>query len=301
MFTFDSSGELDFTNKEIEKSFYELEFTTDEVKLRTIQELAKKLPWQIPVFEIIEKLDNANLRLNSRRYVQSIHIEKVNFYLSQIAEKKPSNHYYDLEQGVFLLSSMGDYNINYLDFKNKLDSLAYRLNELFRINDVILTDQVKVHLLSRVLFEEEGFVGNKLFYHEPDNSFLTKLLHSKLGIPISLSVLYILVGMRLGMPLFGVNLPLHFMLSYESDEFQTFVDPFNGGVQIDKETCIRFLEANGYKDSKEYFQKASTLTILKRMYKNLINIYKKIGPAELENLFTYQLYILENKSNNFHK
>lgn len=301
MFTFDSSGELDFTNKEVEKAFYRLEFTTDESKLISIQELAKKLPWQIPVFEIIEKLESPSLRLNSRRYIQSIHIEKVNFHLSQLAEKKQSNHYYDLEQAVFLLSTMGDFSINYLDFKNRLDSLAYRLNELFRINDVILTDQVKIHLLSRVLYEEEGYVGNKLFYHEPDNSFLAKLLDSKLGIPISLSVLYILVGMRLGLPLYGVNLPLHFMLSYESDEFQTFIDPFNGGVQIDKETCVRFLEANGYKDPNEYFQKASTLTIIKRMYNNLINIYKKIGPAELENLFTYQLYILENKSNNFHK
>ncbi len=301
MFTFDSSGELDFTNKEIEKAFYRLEFTTDEVKILSIQELAKKLPWQIPVFEIIEKLENPNLRLNSRRYIQSIHIEKVNFYLSQIAEKKQNKHYYDLEQAVFLLSSMGDFSISYIDFKNKLDTLAYRLNELFRINDVILTDQVKIHLLSRVLFEEEGYVGNKLFYHEPDNSFLYKLLDSKLGIPISLSVLYILVGMRLGLPLYGVNLPLHFMLSYESEDFQTFIDPFNGGVQIDKETCLRFLEANGYKESNEYFQKASTLTIIKRMYNNLINIYKKNGPAELENLFTYQLYILENKSNNFHK
>ena len=102
--------------------------------------------------------------------------------------------------------------------------------------------------------------------------------------------------MRLGLPLYGINLPLHFMLYYESNDFNSFVDPFNAGVLIDKQTCIRFLEANGYKDIPEYFSKASTLTILKRMYNNLINIYKKTGPEEMEMLLLKQLTILENKT-----
>jgi regulator of sirC expression with transglutaminase-like and TPR domain len=297
MFTFDSSGELDFNGNEIEKSFYELEFSSFENQIEIIKSLSKKIPWQIPVSDIIEKLESPSLRLNSRKFIWDIHVEKVNFYMSLIAEKSPQNHYYDLEQGVFLLSSMGEPSVNYFDFKNKLDMLAYRLNELFRLNDTILADDVKVHLLSRVLFEEEGYTGNKLYYHEPENSFLTKLLQNKMGIPISLSVLYILVGMRLGLPIFGVNLPLHFMLTYESGDYQTFIDPFNGGVLIDKETCTRFLEANGYKNSSEYFYKASTVTILKRMYNNLVNIYRKTGPRELESLFAFQLSILENKTN----
>jgi regulator of sirC expression with transglutaminase-like and TPR domain len=297
MFTFDSSGELDFNSNEIEKSFYELEFSNNENREEIISSLAKKIPWQIPVFDIIEKLENPSLRLPSRRYAWDIHIEKINFYLGLIAEKGNTNHYYDLEQGVFLLSSMGEPSINYLDFKLELDKLSYRLHELFKLNELILNDEVKVHLLSRVLFEEEGFTGNKLYYHEPENSFLSKLLQNKLGIPISLSVLYILVGMRLGLPIYGVNLPLHFMLVYESNNYQTYIDPFNGGVLLDRDTCSRFLEANGYKDSPEYYHKASTLTILKRMYNNLINIYKKIGPTEMELLFSKQLSILENKSN----
>ena len=220
----------------------------------------------------------------------------MNFSLKQIAEKGHTSHYMDLEQGIFLLSSMGDSSATYKSFKESLDKLAYRLNELFQLNQVILTDDVKVHLLSRVLYQEEGFNGNQVYYHEPDNSFVSKVLESKLGIPISLSVVYILVGLRLGLPIYGINLPLHFMLYYESNEFSSFIDPFNAGVLIDKQTCVRFLEANGYKDLPEYFSKASTLTILKRMYNNLINIYKKTGPEEMEMLLLKQLTILENKT-----
>ncbi|MBK8395152.1 MAG: transglutaminase family protein [Leptospiraceae bacterium] len=281
---------------EVEKNFYELEFARPENRSEIIIDIAKKIPWQTPVIDIAEKLTDPTLRLASRSFVNEIHTERVNFCLKRIAEKGHTNHYLDLEQGIFLLSSMGDPTASYKSFKENLDKLAYRLNELFQLNRVILTDDVKVHLLSRVLYQEEGFNGNHVYYHEPDNSFVSKVLENKLGIPISLSVVYILVGIRLGLPLYGINLPLHFMLYYESNEFTSFLDPFNAGVLIDRQTCVRFLEANGYKDIPEYFSKASTLTILKRMYNNLINIYKKTGPEEMEMLLLKQLTILENKT-----
>ncbi|HMV44517.1 MAG TPA: transglutaminase-like domain-containing protein [Leptospiraceae bacterium] len=297
MFSFDNSQEeFNFNGAHIERNFYELEFARPENKIEIISEIAKKIPWQTPIVDVIEKLNDPTLRLSSRNFIDEIHVERVNFCLKQIADKGHANHYLDLEKGIFLLSTIGDRTASYQKFKETLDKLAYRLNELFRLNDIILTDDVKVHLLSRVLYQEEGFNGNQVYYHEPDNSFVTKVLENKLGIPISLSVVYILVGMRLGLPLYGINLPLHFMLYYESNHYSTFVDPFNGGVLIDKDTCVRFLEANGYKDIPEYFSKASTLTILKRMYNNLINIYKKTGPEEMELLLQKQLGILENKT-----
>lgn len=291
-----SQDELNFSGTHIERIFYELEFAHPESKPRIISDLAKKIPWQTSIIEVVERLTDPTLRMFSRSLVKEIHIERINFSLKQIAEKGHTSHYLDLEQGIFLLSSIGDSNTTYKKFKEHLDKLAYRLNELFQLNKVILTDDVKVHLLSRVMYQEEGFNGNQIYYHEPDNSFVSKVLENKLGIPISLSVVYILVGLRLGLPLYGINLPLHFMLLYESNEFNSFIDPFNAGVLIDKQTCIRFLEANGYKDLPEYFSKASTLTILKRMYNNLINIYKKTGPEDMEMLLLKQLTILENKT-----
>lgn len=298
MLSFEQSPEeLNFSGIELEHYFYELEFAYPEERYPIVLEIAKRIPWRNRAVDVVDRINDPTLRMIVRNLLPSIHEEQVNYHLGQIAEKGNTSNYNDLEKGVFLLSSMGDMYADYKEFKASLDKLAYRLSELFLLNKEILSDDVKIHLLCRVLYEEEGFTGNQIFYHNPENSYLTKLMKNKLGIPISLSVVYILVGMRLGMPIYGINLPLHFMLYFEAPTYSTYVDPFNGGVLLDRNTCIKFLEANGYKEAPEFFQKASTLTILKRMYNNLINVYKKTGPENMEMILLKQLSILENKSN----
>jgi regulator of sirC expression with transglutaminase-like and TPR domain len=283
--------------KEIEKFFYELHFGSLENQEDVIKKIVKNIPWDLSISKIIDNFHDSSLRMSSRKLIPTINFELVSLHLKKISSKGHKNSYNDLEKSVFLLSLMGDPNADYQIFKKKLDDLAFRLEELFELNKSILTDEVKVHLLSRVMHQEEGFNGNQIFYHNPDNSYLTKVIKSKYGIPISLAILYMLVGHRLNLPLFGVNIPLHFMISYETENFQTFIDPFNSGVLLDKETCLKFLEANGYRDSKNFFSKASTLSILRRMYNNLILIYKKLGEVEMEEKFSKQLILLENKQN----
>jgi regulator of sirC expression with transglutaminase-like and TPR domain len=284
--------------KELEKLFYELDFSNGENIESVIFKIAELIPWQSSVYDVIDELQNTTLRISTRKYSRLIQKEIANIYMASITKKGFTNNYDDLEGGVFLLSSMGDPSASYKNFKLKLDTLALRVGELFELNREILTDSVRIQLLSRVLHEEEGFSGNQSNYHNPDNSFVTRVVKSRKGIPISLSTIYILIGKRLHMPIYGINLPMHFMVSYETETFQSYIDPFNGGVQITKETCTRFLEANGYKDTSDHFRKTSTLTILKRMYNNLILIYRKSGELEKEENFSEQLKILERKKNN---
>jgi regulator of sirC expression with transglutaminase-like and TPR domain len=287
-----SFGDLSL-RKKIELSLFELEFSDESNRDSIIKFIASLLPWQTPIIEIIDDLKNSSLRLTARRFLRDLQVEMINFHLKSIAAKGHTNHYSDLEKSVFLLSLIGDPTADYFLFKSELDRIAIRLGELFELNKPILSEDVKVHLLSRVLHQEEGFNGNQIFYHNPDNSYISKVVNSKFGIPISLSVIYILVGMRQNLPLFGVNLPLHFMVYYEGRDFSTFIDPFNGGVLVDRETCLKFLEANGYKESPDFFSKASTLSILRRMYNNLLLIYKKMGDKLMEELLAKQLSILE--------
>lgn len=284
--------------KDIEKLFYELDFSNEHNSDEVILRIARLVPWDISLYELIDEVKHTSLRINTRRYISRIQRQIANLYLDDLTKKGFMNNYDDLEGGIFLLSLMGDNTANYRDFRIRLDQIALRVGELFELNRDILTDNVKLQLLSRVLHEEEGFNGNQNNYHNPDNSFITKVMVSRRGIPISLSVVYILVGKRLHMPIYGINLPMHFMISYETENFQSYVDPFNGGVQVSRETCVRFLEANGYKDSSDHFRKTSTLTILKRMYNNLILIYRKSGDSEREDSFTEQLRILDKKKNN---
>ena len=98
------------------------------------------------------------------------------------------------------------------------------------------------HLLGQinwVLFVEEGFQGNTDDYYDPRNSYINEVIDRKLGIPISLSVLYWTVAERLGLEIAGVDLPAHFMLRVDRDESTIFVDPFHSGALLDRQGCER--------------------------------------------------------------
>ncbi|MGQ0814351.1 MAG: transglutaminase family protein, partial [Gemmatimonadota bacterium] len=84
--------------------------------------------------------------------------------------------------------------------------------------------------ISKLLFEEEHFRGNAEAYYDPRNSFLNDVLDRKLGIPLTLSMVYLEVGWRLGLPVEGVNFPGHFLVRYEGEAVRLLVDPFQGGL-----------------------------------------------------------------------
>lgn len=92
-----------------------------------------------------------------------------------------------------------------------------------------------------VLFVEEELRGNEDEYHDPRNSYLNEVLDRRLGIPISLSVLYRAVAEPLGLSVAGANLPAHFMLRVDDADQTWFVDPFRSGTVMSREACRRRL------------------------------------------------------------
>src|SRR6185295_3779128 len=90
---------------------------------------------------------------------------------------------------------------------------------------------------SQFLFEEEGFRGNAEDYYDPRNSFLNDVLDRRLGIPITLSVLYIVVAARAGLEAAGVGLPGHFVVRAERRGRSRLLDPFHGGELLDHAGC----------------------------------------------------------------
>ncbi|PJZ68784.1 transglutaminase [Leptospira perolatii] len=290
-----SFGTLPFPPERIEDKFYQLEFSRSEEKSGIIREIASMIPWQVRIREVVDDLKDPTLRVYARAVSESIHMERISYRYAALAEKGHLNHYDDLEEGVFLLSSVVNPELYYPDFRTYLDRIALRVEELVDLNEDLASDDVKVHFLTRVLSQEEGFVGNHDQYEDPDNSYLHKVFESKRGIPISLSAIYLLVAHRLQLPLYGVNMPLHFLLHFESSEFQTYIDPYHGGVMLDRSTCIRFLKANGFQAHDRYFTRASTLTMLKRMYRNLIHIYRKKEDRDMEKTLSKHLLALDNK------
>ena len=90
--------------------------------------------------------------------------------------------------------------------------------------------------LSQYLFDELGFRGNQDEYYDPRNSYLNEVLNRRLGIPITLSLVYIETGRRLGVPLQGIGMPGHLVVGHRDVE-DLFVDPFNGGILLTEQEC----------------------------------------------------------------
>jgi regulator of sirC expression with transglutaminase-like and TPR domain len=129
-----------------------------------------------------------------------------------------------------------------------------------------------------VLFVEEGFQGNARDYYDPRNSYLNEVLVRKTGIPISLSILYLALAERVGLPMAGVNLPAHFVVRAGQGGETIFVDPFHAGALLDAAGC----RAPGRRDDRpatplteEELAPCTTGTIVARMLRNLKAIYSQ--------------------------
>lgn len=130
--------------------------------------------------------------------------------------------------------------------------------------------------LAEFLFQELGFGGNQLDYHNPCNSYLNEVLDRRLGIPISLSVIYLEVGWRLGLPVMGVGLPGHFIVSVMDPSEPLYLDPFHGGVVLALEDCARLVQrASGHrgKFDPRWLTPTPPREIVARMLNNLRGFY----------------------------
>lgn len=133
------------------------------------------------------------------------------------------------------------------------------------------------------LFGEEGFRGNEADYYDPRNSYLNEVLDRRLGIPITLSVVYLEVARRIGLDAVGVGLPGHFVLEARRGDQTMLLDPFHGGVPLDVEDCARLVEethGSGFPFSEDLLVPVPKRAILGRILNNLKMIYLRSGDAE---------------------
>jgi regulator of sirC expression with transglutaminase-like and TPR domain len=124
------------------------------------------------------------------------------------------------------------------DILSRIDALADRVRD--RCSPGVGARAV-IGQINWVLYVEEGFRGNTEDYFDPANSYLNEVVERKLGLPISMSVLYRDVARRVGLALACVNLPMHFALKVAGRDDPLFVDPFHEGRLLDLPECERFL------------------------------------------------------------
>lgn len=158
-----------------------------------------------------------------------------------------------------------------------LDDMATVLRQRLRGGE---TPRSRIAHLNRLLFEEYGFRGNREEYDDPRNSFLNDVLERRVGIPITLSTVYIEVGRRIGCPLAGVSFPGHFLVRYTGRDApaEIVIDPFNRGRLLTEADCRDLLRAatqDRLAFRPEMLKRASRREILARMLRNLKLIYRE--------------------------
>jgi regulator of sirC expression with transglutaminase-like and TPR domain len=150
-----------------------------------------------------------------------------------------------------------------------------RMAEVVRSEIGDTSDQRRLfRALGHHLFERIGFTGNTDDYYNPDNSFLNRVLETLRGIPITLSLVYLETGRRLGLSCYGVGLPGHFLVGLE--ELDLYLDPFNAGLLLSSADCRRQVEetfGSRLDWQEEFLSPYSKRDILFRMLTNLKATY----------------------------
>jgi len=132
-----------------------------------------------------------------------------------------------------------------------------------------------VAIINDVLFDQFGFRGNEDNYYDPRNSFFNDVLDRRLGIPITLSTVYLEIARRLKFPLFGVGMPGHFIVKYMDPVQEFFLDPFYSGAILTVDDCRQWIATN-FGDSMEFSDRLLARVTHKQILTRMLNNLKKI-------------------------
>jgi len=195
----------------------------------------------------------------------------------------------DLEVGAFLIAQVAYPDLNVAAYRQRLDLMAGSLKE--RLGARSAPDTV-IQTMNHYLFVELGFQGDNDDYANPENSYLNRVLDRKLGIPISLSAVYLFLSRRLDLPVMGVGLPGHFLVTYTTGREARLIDPFNAGRVLTRDQCIDLVTRMGHPWREDYLGITPDRAILVRMIRNLITSYTNRGDKDRAADFSEYLKML---------
>jgi regulator of sirC expression with transglutaminase-like and TPR domain len=171
-----------------------------------------------------------------------------------------------------------------------------------------LTALENVKVLNHIFFQVHLFEGNRIDPHASGNSLINTVLETRKGNPLSLGMLYIILARKLNLPVFGVNLPQHFILAYtteagselpEAEDVLFYIDPFNKGTVFTRREIELFLRQLKVKADRSYFSPCTNIDLIKRLIQNLIFAFQQQGNTEkteeMKDLLT--IFIPESEEN----
>ena len=262
-------------------------YVTDQVGNRLV-ELGTEA---VPFLEMASRGENLTLKTRALGILERIAPRQLADAFRSLS-RTPDD--IDLEKGVLLLMQFGHPSADPERVRQQLDQLAEGLAP--KIKPEESAARILGHLTD-YLFHQRGFHGNQDNYIDPDNSYFDTVLKNKTGLPIALSVLCILLGQRLQIPIVGIGLPYHFIAKYNSVSDPILFDPFHRGRVLTPEKCSEMVQGFGVQFEDHYLIPITHREILARMIQNLVNIYQKLDEeAKVNSLKEYsQIVMSQNK------
>ncbi|QNL51326.1 hypothetical protein H8S90_07055 [Olivibacter sp. SDN3] len=191
---------------------------------------------------------------------------------------------FDLLQGLIIINKYQYPETDEQTIINQIDEIKRDawLDMMYNMSAV-----ERVRLLNNVFYNLHGFKGNTKHYHDPQNSYIGKVLETRKGNPILLASIYSIVAQRLDIPIYGVNLPRHFILAYTDEQVKEedhvilfYINAFNRGQIFGKHDVLSFLKQLNLPADKQFFFPCDNTAIISRVLRNLMASYSQSGAAE---------------------
>jgi len=216
-------------------------------------------------------LDDEAVSTHVREVLEKIETDEAHDEMLLCAHMFPEHG--DIEAAWWLLTLCFEPDAPVAKLGRKLDAWGRRLRMLVAQAG---SARERLHALTTFMAEDLGFRGNAEEYYDPKNSLLSDLIDTRLGVPISLAMLYVIIGRRANMQIDGINLPGHFIARYERILF----DPFHQGRILSRPDCEAILARQRLKTQSSYFTPASPRLVLMRMLANLVFIFERAGERQ---------------------
>ena len=192
---------------------------------------------------------------------------------------------FDLLQGILVINR---YQYPDLDEQKVINQIEAIKRDVWiqMMNEASPPEQVK--LINHVFYSIYGFSGNTSNHLDPQNSYLSQVLETKKGNQISLAIIYSIIAQKLDIPVYGVNLPQHFILAYMDESQQSefdgsvmfYINAFNKGFIFGRRDVDMFLKQHNLKTDKQFYEPCSNTDIIKRVLRNLISAYEHLASPE---------------------
>lgn len=214
--------------------------------------------------------------------IHDIHIHWVSENLHKWITVESDN----LFRGAFIISTIQYPELEEDDLLLYFDEIQKDINLELGFS---LTPLEKIQAFNHVFFEIHKFSGNYSNYYSPFNNYINYVFEGKKGNPLSLSIIYSIIAQRINLPIYGVNLPRNFILSwvenYETNyqDVTFYLNPYNKGVVLGKREIDMFLQQQSIEPNQSYFQPCSNKDMIKRLLINLVAAYEKSGNTQRVN------------------